>query len=202
MRETVNKIPTVFEMAIENGKAVRVFILTAFGCPFAGHIPVNDVLQLFIRLSHLGAAEISLLDSTGVATPLQVKALVREILDLKLPTKLAVHFHNTRNRAMANCIAAYEAGVRIFDASISGLSWPLYGQIESDSGLWNVPTEDLVSLFEEMGVHTGIDLDRLMKCVELAEKLAGRPLHGHLKTALSYAKYPKVYAASGNYLKL
>jgi hydroxymethylglutaryl-CoA lyase len=202
LRDTLNKIPTVFETAIENGKAVRVFILTAFGCPFAGHIPVNDVLRLFIRLSHLGAAEIALLDSTGVANPIKVKALVKEIIDLKLPTKLAVHFHNTRNRAIANCVAAYEAGARIFDVSVSGLSWPLYGQMETDRGLWNVPTEDLVSLFEEMGIHTGIDMDRLMKCVDFAEKITGKPLHGHMKTALSYTKYPRVYAAAGSYLEL
>lgn len=202
LREILNKIPTVFDMVIKSGKSIRAFILAAFGCPFAGKIPIADIVQLFIRLSHLGAAEISLLDSTGLAYPNHVKELVKSIIELKLPTKLAVHFHNTRNTAMVNCIAAYEAGVRIFDTSIHGLSWPLYGPIESDSGYWNVPTEDLVNLFEEMGIHTGIDIDRLLKCVEYVEKLAGRPLHGHLKNAIEYTKYHNLYSSSGNLLDI
>jgi len=202
LRETLNKIPTIFEMAFNSGKTVRAFLLAAFGCPFAGKIPADDVVQLVIRLSHLGASEISLLDSTGLANPKQVKSLIKSILSLKLPSRLAVHFHNTRNTGMVNCVAAYEAGARIFDTSISGVSLPLYGPIESDFGYWNVPTEDLVSLFEEMGIPTGIDLDRLLKCVEYVEKLANRPLHGHLKYAISYTKYPGLYSDHENYLDL
>lgn len=202
IREILNKLPTVFDMVNKSGKTVRAFVLAAFGCPFAGQIPVADVVRLFIRLSHLGAAEISLLDSTGLANPKQVKELVKSIIELKLPTKLAVHFHNTRNTAMVNCVAAYEAGVRIFDTSIHGLSWPLYGPIESDSGYWNVPTEDLVNLFEEMGIPTGIDIDRLLKCVEYVEKHAGGPLHGHLKNAIEYTKYRNLYNSSGNFLDI
>lgn len=193
LRETLNKIPIICEMAVSNGKAVRAYILCAFGCPYAGKIPAEDVIQLVIKLSHLGANEISLLDSTGMANPRQVKSLLKTIIDLKLPSQIAVHFHNTRNAAMVNCIAAYEVGVRIFDTAIGGLSWPLYGPIEADFGYWNVPTEDLAYLFEEMGVRTGINMDRLLKCVELAEKLSGRPLHGHLLNARSYSQYTKVY---------
>jgi hydroxymethylglutaryl-CoA lyase len=155
-----------------------------------------------IKLSHLGIKEISLLDSTGMANPFQVKSLVRTILDLKLPSHLAVHFHNTKNVAIANCIAAYEAGVRIFDTSIGGLSLPLYGSFDSDLGFWNVPTEDLVNLFEEMGIRTGINIDNLLNCVEAAEKLIKRPLYGHLLRSRSFSKYPKVYNTSDIYLHL
>lgn len=202
LRETLNKIPTIFETAINHGKTVRVFVPAAFGCPFAGKIPADDIIHLFLKLSHLGVAEISLLDSTGLANPKQVKSLVKSIISLKLPTRLAVHFHNTRNTALVNCVAAYEGGVRIFDTSISGLSWPLYGPIEEDFGYWNVPTEDLVNLFEEMGIHTGIDLDRLMKCADFVEKVAKRRLHGHLRFAFSYANYSELYGGSGNYFDI
>jgi hydroxymethylglutaryl-CoA lyase len=189
-------------MTAGKGKALRAYILTAFGCPFAGKVDPETVVQVAIKLSHLGVKEISLLDSTGMANPIQVKSLVKAILDLNLPSKLAVHFHNTRNSAMANCIAAYEAGVRIFDSAISGLSLPLFGSFESDLGFWNVPTEDLVNLFEEMGIDTGIDMAPLLKCVEAAERLAKRPLHGHLLRTKAFSKYQKVYNNSDRYLHL
>jgi hydroxymethylglutaryl-CoA lyase len=125
-----------------------------------------------------------------MAKPNHLKSLVKAIIDLNLPSKLAMHFHNTRNTGMVNCLLAYEAGVRIFDTSISGVSLPLYGSIEDDFGYWNVPTEDLVNLFENMGIRTGINLDRLMKCVNFMEKVAGRSLHSHLDFALSLANNP------------
>jgi hydroxymethylglutaryl-CoA lyase len=199
LRETLNKIPTIFEMAINHGKTVRVYVLAAFGCPYSSKISADDVINLYLKLSHLGASEISLVDSTGLANPKQVKSLVKAIINLKLPSKLAVHFHNTRNTAIANCVAAYEAGVRIFDTSLNGLSWPLFGRIEDDLSFWNVPTEDLVNLLEEMGIRTGVSLDRLMECANFVEKIAGRPLPGHLSFARSLANNPKIYRGPDNY---
>ncbi len=183
LHETLNKVPTIFDMAREKGKTVRVFLFTAFGCPYTGAVPPEDVIRMVMKLSYMGAREISLLDATGMANPKQVKSLIRSLLELKLPSELAVHFHNTRNSAIANCVAAYEAGIRIFDTAVSGLSRSLYGAAELDIGYWNVPTEDLVHLFEEMGVSTGINIDLLLKCVENAEKMTGKSLPGHLLRA-------------------
>ena len=184
LRETMNKtIPTIIEATGKSGKSIRIYILTAFGCPYTGIITPEEVLQLVLKLSYMGATEITLVDSTGMANPKKVKTLIKSIFDLNLDIKLAVHFHNTRGTAIANCVAAYEAGIRIFDTSLGGMSGTPFGSMEFDLGYWNVPTEDLVHLFEEMGIRTGIDLDRLLDCVRIAEKLAGEPLPGHLLRA-------------------
>jgi hydroxymethylglutaryl-CoA lyase len=184
LRETMNKtLPTIFEATGKSGKSIRIYILTAFGCPYTGVIPPDEVRELVLKLSYLGATEITLVDSTGMANPRKVKSLIKSILDLNLDIKLAVHFHNTRGAAIANCVAAYEAGIRIFDTSLGGMSGTPYGSMELDLGYWNVPTEDLVNLFEEMGIKTGIDFDRLLECVKIAEKFVGEQLPGHLLRA-------------------
>jgi hydroxymethylglutaryl-CoA lyase len=184
LKETLNKtLPAIFDATAKSGKSVRIYILTAFGCPYTGFISPDEILQLVLKLSYMGATEISLIDSTGMANPKKVKSLIKSIFDLKLNIKLAVHFHNTRGTAIANCVAAYEAGVRIFDTSLGGMSGTPYGSMELDLGYWNVPTEDLVYLFEQMGIETGIDFDLLLECVNIAEEFAGVPLPGHLLRA-------------------
>ncbi len=184
LKESLNKmLPTILDAATKNARSIRVYIMTAFGCPYTGRVSVDDVAQLLLKLVYMGASEIVLVDSTGMANPRLVKSTLGTLLDLQLDINLAVHFHNTRGAAIANCIAAYEAGVRIFDTSLGGMSATPYGVGELDYGYWNVPTEDLVHLFEEMGIKTGIDLDKLLDCVRLAEKMAGRSLPGHLLRA-------------------
>ncbi len=184
LKETINKtLPSIFEATGKSGKSVRIYILTAFGCPYTGVISTEEVLQLILKLSYMGATEISLVDSTGMANPQKVKALIKSILDMNLEINLAVHFHNTRGTAIANCIAAYEAGIRIFDTSLGGMSGTPYGSMELDLGYWNVPTEDLVYLFEQMGIKTSIDFNLLLECVNIAEKFAGVTLPGHLLRA-------------------
>ncbi len=184
LKESLNKmLPTILDAATKNARSIRVYIMTAFGCPYTGRVRVDDVAQLLLKLVYMGASEIVLVDSTGMANPRQVKSTLATLFDLQLDINLAVHFHNTRGAAIANCVAAYEAGVRIFDTSLGGMSATPYGVSELDYGYWNVPTEDLVHLFEEMGIKTGIDLDKLLDCVRLAEKMAGRSLPGHLLRA-------------------
>ncbi len=205
LRESLNKmLPAILDAAGKSGRSIRIYILTAFGCPYTGKIPPEEVLQLVLKLSYLGASEIVLVDSTGMANPRTVKDLIRSIFDLNLDLKLAVHFHNTRGTAIANCIAAYEAGVRIFDTSLGGMSGTPYGAMELDFGYWNVPTEDLVHVFEEMGIKTGVDFDRLLECVQMAEKLAGKPLPGHLLRARPASHISEIpdYLPRQNYLDL
>ncbi len=184
LKESLNKtLPAILATAVQNARSIRAYIMTAFGCPYTGKIGVDDVVQLLLKLSYMGASEIVLVDSTGMANPRSVQSTVRPLLDLDLDINLAVHFHNTRGMAIANCIAAYEAGIRIFDTSLGGMSATPYGVGALDIGYWNVPTEDLVHVFEEMGVKTGIDLEKLLDCVKLAEKMAGLSLPGHLLRA-------------------
>lgn len=184
LKESLNKmLPAILEAAVKNSRSIRIYVMTAFGCPYTGRISPEEIAQLLLKLSHMGASEIVLVDSTGMANPRTVKSTIRTLLDLQLNINLAVHFHNTRGTAMANCVAAYEAGIRIFDTSLGGMSATPYGVSELDFGYWNVPTEDLAHLFEEMGIKTGIDLDKLLDCVRLAEKIASMPLPGHLLRA-------------------
>ncbi|MEE9913800.1 MAG: hydroxymethylglutaryl-CoA lyase [Deltaproteobacteria bacterium] len=184
LKESLNKmLPAILNAAVANSRSIRVYIMMAFGCPYAGRISALDLTQLLLKLNYMGASEIVLVDSTGMANPKSVRSTIRALLDLQLDLNLAVHFHNTRGTAIANCVAAYEAGVRIFDTSLCGMSATPYGVSELDIGYWNVPTEDLVHLFEEMGIRTGIDLDKLLDCARMAEKMAGIPLPGHLLRA-------------------
>ncbi len=184
LKESLNKmLPAILDTAVKNSRSARVYLMTAFGCPYTGKIRTEDVAQLLLKLSYMGASEIVLVDSTGMANPKVVKSTIRTLMELQLDIDLAVHFHNTRGAAIANCVAAYEAGIRIFDTSLGGMSATPYGVSELDIGYWNVPTEDLVHLFEEMGIKTGIDLEKLLDCVLLAEKMAGIALPGHLLRA-------------------
>ncbi len=184
LKESLNKVlPTLLDAAVRNARSVRIYVMTAFGCPYTGRVSPGEVARLLLKLNYMGASEVVLVDSTGVADPGSVKELIRALLDLNLGIQLAVHFHNTRGTAIANCVAAYEAGIRIFDASLGGMSNTPYGVSELDVGYWNVPTEDLVHLFEAMGIQTGIDLEKLLDCVRLAEKMAGKPLPGHILRA-------------------
>jgi len=183
-KESMHKVlPAIFEATKKTGKGLISYILTAFGCPYTGKISFEEVIQLFLKLTYMGSKEIVLVDSTGMANPKQVKELIKKILALNTGNSLGVHFHNTRGAAIANCIAAYEAGARIFYTSIGGLSGTPYGAMELAFGYWNVPTEDLVHLFEQMGIETGIDIGLILECVKVAEKLAGKPLPGHILMA-------------------
>ena len=184
IRERLNKtIPSIFESAQNGGKAVNVYIQTAFGCPFSGTVQPELVIDMASRLAYLGADRLSFVDNPGMATPKQVKSLMSEIVQLGLDVELSVHFHDIRGTALANCIAAYEVGIRSFDTAIAGLSRALIGAPTTDIGLSNVPTEDLVHVFESMGIETGIDMDALLRSAEMAEKLAGGPLPGHILRA-------------------
>lgn len=184
LKESLNKmLPSILDMVVKNSRSVRVYVMTAFGCPYTGKISAEDIVQLLLKLSYMGASEVVLVDSTGMANPRSVQSTLRKLLDMKLDINLAVHFHNTRGAAIANCVAAYDAGIRIFDTSLGGMSATPFGASELDIGCWNVPTEDLVYLFEDMGIKTGVDLEKLLDCVRLAEQMAGMHLPGHLLRA-------------------
>lgn len=154
---------------------VEIGISTAFGCALQGAVTDTDVLRLATQLAQAGVNEIGLSDTTGMGNPAQVgrlfKALFREIGALTG----AAHMHNTRGLGLANCLAAYEAGVRTFDSSLGGLGGCPYAPGASG----NVVTEDLVFMLEAMGVHTGVDLNRLMAAREpLRAGLPGEPIYG------------------------
>ncbi len=164
-------------------------VSTAFGCPIQGDVPVDDVLALARWYADLGVRKVLFGDTTGVGNPFQVEA-VFEMIRERVPDLIPIaHFHNTRGTGLANCVAALRAGVTHFDSAVGGVG----GRPKFTNGEYpvvsdytgNVCTEDLVALFEEMGVRTGIDLDRLESVGRLAEEILGHELHSHtLRTGL------------------
>jgi hydroxymethylglutaryl-CoA lyase len=191
IRETLYKaFPAIFQACTEKGKSIRVYILAAFHCQHDGRVPLENLVELASKLAFMGVSEISLVDTPGTANPKQVKETVAALLDLNLSANLAVHFHNTRGLGLVNCLAAYEAGIRIFDTAIGGLSGTPFGAPKMEIGSWNVPTEDLIFLFNEIGVNTGIGLDAIVDSVKFAQKLAQRELSGHVLKARNAFGWP------------
>lgn len=150
-------------------------ISTAFGCTLQGAVAEDDVIWLAEACVKAGADESGLSDTTGMANPAQVKRLFARLRRSLGSQAGAAHMHNTRGLGLANCLAAYEAGVRTFDASLGGLGGCPYAPGASG----NVVTEDLVFMFEAMGIETGIDLERLLAArLPLSAGLPHEPLYG------------------------
>ena len=150
-------------------------ISTAFGCTLQGAVPEDEVIRLAAQCAEAGADDVGLSDTTGHANPAQVRRLFMQ-LRAEIGDKAgAAHMHNTRGLGLANCLAAYEAGVSTFDASLGGLGGCPYAPGASG----NVVTEDLVFMFEAMGIATGIELTRLIAArAPLQAGLPGEPLYG------------------------
>ena len=166
-------------IALRNERApqvvVEVGLSTAFGCTIQGVVSEDDVIRIGEQVIEAGADEAGLSDTTGMANPTQVRRLFRRLQAAIGDKAGAAHMHNTRGLGLANCLAAYDVGVRTFDASQAGLGGCPYAPGASG----NVVTEDLVFMFESMGVETGVDLDRLIAAREaLRIGLPGEPLYG------------------------
>jgi hydroxymethylglutaryl-CoA lyase len=152
-------------------------VSVAFGCPFEGRVDPGVVAADVARFVALGVAHIALGDTTGLATPKSVKDMVRR---MPAGAALIAHFHDTRGTGLVNCVTAYEAGVRYFDSAFGGVGGHP-AKVQYGGGYTgNVCTEDLVSLFESMGIGTGIDLDRLIDTARYCEQVLGRELHGRV----------------------
>lgn len=159
------------------GRAIglEVGISTAFGCTLQGRVDEDDVVRLAAAAVEAGADEVGLSDTTGMANPAQVRRLFDKVRAAIGARTGAAHMHNTRGLGLANCVAAYDVGVRTFDSSQGGLGGCPYAPGASG----NVVTEDLVNMFESMGVSTGIDLEKLTAArAVLARGLPGEPLYG------------------------
>jgi hydroxymethylglutaryl-CoA lyase len=154
-------------------------VSVAFGCPFEGKVDSESVLNDISRFSSLGVQHVAIGDTTGVATPRSVKSMFKEIQKIKGVTPIA-HFHDTRGTGLVNYVAAHEAGVRHFDSSFGGVGGHPEKVKYGGGFTGNVCTEDLVGLFESMGIATGIDLDQLLATAEFCEQALGRELHGRV----------------------
>ncbi|HEY0822477.1 MAG TPA: hydroxymethylglutaryl-CoA lyase [Ramlibacter sp.] len=175
--EMVQEVRRIVELRDTLAPQVRVEanISTAFGCTLQGEVPEDEVVQLAARAIAAGADESGLSDTTGMANPAQVRRLFRRVFAEIGERTGAAHMHNPRGLGLANCLAAYDVGVRTFDSSLGGLGGCPYAPGASG----NVVTEDLVFMFEAMGVRTGVDLLALIAAREpLAQGLPGEPLYG------------------------
>jgi hydroxymethylglutaryl-CoA lyase len=160
-------------MALKNERApqvkVEAGVSTAFGCTISGAVADEDVVWLAAQLAEAGADEVGLSDTTGMANPAQVRRLFKQVRAVIGDKTGAAHMHNTRGLGLANCLAAFDVGVTTFDSSQGGLGGCPYAPGASG----NVVTEDLVFMFEAMGVNTGVDLEKLMAARPLLQ--AGLP---------------------------
>ncbi|WP_313389860.1 hydroxymethylglutaryl-CoA lyase [Achromobacter aegrifaciens] len=175
--EMVEEVRAIARLRDELAPAVKLEagISTAFGCTLQGVVPEDEVIRLAALCVAAGADESGLSDTVGYANPAQVRRLFRR-LRAEIGEKAgAAHMHNTRGLGLANCLAAWEEGVRTFDSSLGGLGGCPYAPGASG----NVVTEDLVFMFEAMGVRTGIDLNGILAArAPLAAGLPGEPLYG------------------------
>jgi hydroxymethylglutaryl-CoA lyase len=161
------------------GLRAEAVVATAFGCPYEGVVEPARVLDLAARLREAGAAELGFGDTTGMANPRQVSDLLARAREEIPGVELTAHFHNTRGQGLANVLAALEAGIDSFESSFGELG----GCPVPKGSTGNIATEDLVSMCHEMGIETGISLERLLEAARDVQGVLGRPLGSHLITA-------------------
>jgi hydroxymethylglutaryl-CoA lyase len=153
---------------------------TAFGCPYEGDIPESRLFALIERFLEMGFSELMLADTTGMANPAQIERSMSRVLQ-RWGDRLGfgLHLHNTRGMGLANVVAGLRAGVTTFDASVAGIG----GCPFAPQAAGNISTEDTVHMLHEMGVDTGVDLDRLIQVARLAQEILGRELPGQVMKA-------------------
>jgi hydroxymethylglutaryl-CoA lyase len=180
VEESLAGLERVLARSRAEGLRCEAVISVAFGCPYEGHVPPERVFAIARRLRDAGAQEIGFGDTTGMANPAQVRRFFPAArAALGDETELTAHFHNTRGQGLANVLAALDAGVTSFESSIGELG----GCPVPAGATGNVATEDLVSMLHEMGLETGVSLDRLIEAARAAQQALGRPLGSHVLTA-------------------
>jgi hydroxymethylglutaryl-CoA lyase len=189
--ESVAVAKAVVARAKAAGRSAQATISVAFGCPFEGEVSREHVVAIATSLAEAGPREIALADTIGAAVPAQVTALVAAVGKAVPGVPLRCHFHNTRNTGLANAWAAYQAGVTRLDASMGGIG----GCPFAPKATGNIPTEDLVYIFERSGIATGYDLDALIALAPwLAERLDLRALPALVSRAGSFPPRPRALA--------
>jgi hydroxymethylglutaryl-CoA lyase len=178
--ESLAGLERVIGRGVTEGLRCEAVISVAFGCPYEGHVPPERVFGIAARLIEAGASEIGFGDTTGMANPAQVgEFFVAAQEALGDDVELTAHFHNTRGQGLANVYAALQAGCASFESSFGELG----GCPVPAGATGNIATEDLVSMVEEMGVDTGIDLGLLLGAAREVRDVLGRPLGSHTLVA-------------------
>jgi hydroxymethylglutaryl-CoA lyase len=194
--ESLQGFAQIAKLAEGTGTTLQGAIATAFGCPFEGEVDLGAVVDQAMAYIDLGMDYVTLGDTTGMATPALVIQRVQALRPVMGDADLALHFHNTRGVGLTCAYAGLSQGVTHYESSIGGLGGCPF--VPRATG--NVATEDLVYLLHESGVETGVDLGRLIKAAELAERIVGRELPGQVMKAgprLKTAPMESVRTANG-----
>ncbi|WP_416137969.1 hydroxymethylglutaryl-CoA lyase [Halomonas sp. HK25] len=189
--QSLEQFAAILEVVRAHPRGAEVFVnaslSTSFGCPFEGEVPEARVLDLVARQLALGVQGVTLCDTTGMANPGQVARLCEAALTRFPDTPFTLHFHNTRGMGLANALAAWQTGITRFDASLGGIGGCPY----APGATGNVCTEDLVHMFEQMGVPTGVDLDPLLAASVMLPELVGHDTPGQVvKAGKADRRYP------------
>lgn len=168
--QTVETAKNIVDLARAEGRSAQVTVSTAFGCPFDGEVPERYVLDIVKRLAEVQPDEIALADTIGVGTPGQVSSMVSKVTEIIAPIPVRVHFHNTRNMAIANVWAAIAAGATVIDSSIGGIG----GCPFAPNATGNVATEDVIYLLNRSGIETGLDIEKLTGTAKWLEAILGK----------------------------
>jgi hydroxymethylglutaryl-CoA lyase len=177
--ETLKVWPEAIAKAKAAGVRLSATLSTAFGCPFDGEVPVSQVAAVVETVAAGGPFEIALADTIGVASPKDVKERFAAAMAIAPGVQWRAHFHNTRNTALANAVAAVEQGVRVLDGSLAGIG----GCPFAPGAAGNVPSEDLVYMFERMGFDTGVDLERAIETARFIGGALGKATPGMVSRA-------------------
>ena len=178
--QMVEEVRKCVQLRGKDGPQIEAGVATAFGCTLQGEVPEDEVVRLAVMLAAAGADCIALADTVVYANPAQIRRLFRKVKN-EIGDKLeAAHLHNTRGLGLANALAAYDEGVRHFDSSMGGLG----GCPFAPGASGNVITEDLVFMFESMGLPTGVDFEKLMQARKLlVAGIPDEPVYGHTPLA-------------------
>jgi hydroxymethylglutaryl-CoA lyase len=179
IEESLSGLERTIATARDAGLRCEGAISVSFGCPYEGEVPPDRVFGIAERLCEAGCEEIAFGDTTGMANPRQVREFFAAARERLGGVELTAHFHNTRGQGLANALAALEEGVESFESSFGELG----GCPVPPGSTGNVSSEDLVSMLREMGVETGIDLERLIEASHAAQEVLGRPLGAHVLRA-------------------
>lgn len=179
VEESIALIAPIAEAVHAAGGSLEVIVAIAFDCPFDGRTPPRRVAEIARRAADSGADALAVADTVGTATPVRTTDVLGRVRDAVPELPLGVHLHDTRGQGLANAWAAYSLGVRRFDASVGGLG----GCPFAPGASGNIATEELVYLFEDGGITTGIDLDAVIAAARVADGLLGTSVGGALVAA-------------------
>ncbi|MGW4368598.1 hydroxymethylglutaryl-CoA lyase [Nocardia takedensis] len=177
--ESIELIAPIADLVHAAGGNLEVIVAIAFDCPFDGPTPPDRVAEIARRAWDSGADELCVADTIGTATPGRTRDVLARVITAVPETEPGVHLHDTRGQGIANAWAAYDLGIRRFDASVGGLG----GCPFAPGASGNIATEELVYMFEDSGIATGIDLDAALDAARVAERLLGKPMPSRLLRA-------------------